>query len=97
MHADGTGLNDLSGRVIGCAFSKLNTPGAGFAKQVHENALAIEIRAAGRTVARQCGVTLHYDDMVAGRYFPDLWVEDVLLVELKTVKEPDDAHMPPGT
>ena len=29
-HADSAVLNDLSGRVIGCAFSVLNTLGAGF-------------------------------------------------------------------
>ena len=56
MHADGTMLNDLSGRVIGCAFTVLNTPGAGFLEKVYENALANEMRAAGLTVARQRGV-----------------------------------------
>ncbi len=30
--------------------------------------------------------------MVAGEYFVDLLVEDVLLVELKTVEAQDDAH-----
>lgn len=92
MHADGTGLNDLSGRVIGCAFTVLNTLGAGFAEKVYENALAIETRAAGLTVVQQCSVRVHYNDEVVGEYFPDLLVEDVLLVELKTVKALDDAH-----
>jgi GxxExxY protein len=92
MHADNAELNGLSGRVIGCAFTMLNTLGAGFAEKVYENALAIEIRAAGLTVVRQYGVTVHYNDQVVGEYFPDLLVEDVLLVELKTVKELDDAH-----
>ena len=34
MHADSVRLNDLSGRVIGCAFTVLNTLGAGFAEKV---------------------------------------------------------------
>jgi GxxExxY protein len=92
MHADSTRLNDLSGRVIGCAFTVLNTLGVGFAEKVYENALAIEIRAAGLTVVQQYGVTVHYNGVVIGDYFPDLLVEDELLVELKTVKELDDAH-----
>jgi hypothetical protein len=29
-HADGDSLNDLSGRVIGCVLTVLNTLGAGF-------------------------------------------------------------------
>ena len=92
MHADGDSLNDLSGRVIGCAFSVLNTLGAGFLEKVCENALAHELRAAGLTVAQQCGVRVHYNDVVVGEYFADLLVEDVLLVELKTVKALDDIH-----
>jgi GxxExxY protein len=92
MHADSARLNDLSGRVIGCAFTVLNTLGAGFMEKVYENALANEIRAAGLAVVRQYGVRVHYNDVVVGEYFADLLVEDVLLVELKTVKALDDAH-----
>jgi hypothetical protein len=33
---------------------------------------------------------------LAGEYFVDLLINEVLLVELKTVKALDDAHMPPG-
>jgi GxxExxY protein len=44
MHADGVWLNELSGRVIGCGFTVLNTLGAGFLEKVYENALAHELR-----------------------------------------------------
>ncbi len=91
-HADGDGLNVLSGRVIGCAFTVLNTLGAGFLEKVYENALAYELRAAGLAVVQQCCVRVHYKDVVIGEYFADLLVEDALLVELKTVKALDDAH-----
>jgi len=33
---------------------------------------------------------------VAGGYFVDLMIEDMLLVKLKTAKALDEAHMPPG-
>lgn len=92
MHADSAVLNDLSGRVIGCAFTVLNTLGAGFLEKVYENALVNEMRAAGLAVAQQCGVKVHYNGMVVGEYLADLVVEDVLLVELKTVKALHDAH-----
>jgi GxxExxY protein len=92
-HADNAvPLNDLSGRVIGCAFTVLNTLGVGFLEKVYENALAIEMRDAGLTIVQQPGVTVLYHDMVVGEYFPDLLVEDVLLVELKTVRALDDTH-----
>jgi GxxExxY protein len=48
MHADGMSMDDLSGTVIGCAFSVLNTLGAGFLGKVYENALAHELKKQGR-------------------------------------------------
>jgi PD-(D/E)XK nuclease superfamily len=43
-HADSDGLNDLSGRVIGCAFIVLNTLGVEFLEKVYANALVHEMR-----------------------------------------------------
>ena len=92
-HADNAVLpNDLSGRVIGCAFTVLNTLGVEFLEKVYENSLAIELSEAGLVIVQQRGVTVHYNEEVVGEYFPDLLVEHMLPVELKTVKELDDAH-----
>jgi|SRR5271166_481474 len=91
-HADVDSLNDLSGRVIGCAFTVLNTLGAGFLEKVYENALAFEVRAAGLSVVQQPGVRVQYKGALVGEYFVDLLVDDMLLVELKTVKALDDTH-----
>jgi GxxExxY protein len=91
-HANSERLNVLSGRVIGCAFTVLKTLGAGFLEKVYENALAFKVRAAGLTVAQQCGARVYYRDVVVDEYFLDLLIEDVLLVELKTVKALGDAH-----
>ena len=81
-HADNSELNELSGRVIGCAFTVLNTLGAGFLEKVYENALAYEVCAAGLSAAQQYGTKVHYKDILVGEYSVDLL--DVLLVELKT-------------
>jgi GxxExxY protein len=91
-HADRDRLNDLSRCAIGCAFTVLNTLGAGFLEKVYENALAIELHAAGLGVVQQSAVSVHYNGKVVGEYFADLLVEDMLLIELKTVKALDDAH-----
>jgi GxxExxY protein len=91
-HADANSLNDLSGRVIGCAFIVLNTLGAGFLEKVYENALAYEMREAGLSVIQQMGIKIHYSSVLVGEYFVDLLVNDVLLVELKTVRALDDTH-----
>lgn len=91
-HADQDQLNDLSGRVIGCAFTVLNTLGAGFPAKVYENALAHELRRARLAVVQQQGVSVMYDNVVVGEYVIDLMVEQSLLVELKAAKALDEAH-----
>jgi GxxExxY protein len=91
-HANSTRLNELSRLAIGSAFTVLNTLGAGFLEKVYENALAFELREAGLAVVQQSGVTVHYKDQTVGDYFVDLLVDNMLLIELKTVKALDDAH-----
>ena len=91
-HADNRELNELSGRVIGCTFTVLNTLGAGFLEKVYENALAYELRAAGLSAVQQHAAKVHYKDILVRECFVDPLVNDVLLVELKTVKALDDAH-----
>ena len=91
-HADAAVLNDLSGRVIGCAFTVLNALGTRFLEKVYESALALELQDAGLSAVQQCGVKVHYKNHVVGEYFPDLLIEDKLLVELKAVSALDDVH-----
>jgi GxxExxY protein len=43
-------------------------------------------------VAQQSAVRVLHNGALVGEYFADLLVEDVLLVELKTVEARDDAH-----
>ena len=92
MHADGDSLNELSGRIIGCAFIVLNTLGVGFAEKIYENALAHELRKAGLATVQQRGITVMYDGIVVGDYSVDLLVEQVLLVELQAVKTLNEDH-----
>jgi len=91
-HADIARLNDLSGRVIGCAFTVLTMLGGGFLEKVYESALAQELREAGLTAEQQCSVQVRYHGTVVGEYSTDLLVEGVLLVALKTVKELGYVH-----
>jgi GxxExxY protein len=65
-HADNSELNELSVRVIGCAFTVLNTLGAGFLETVYENALAYEVRAAGLSAVQRYGAKVHYKDILVG-------------------------------
>ncbi|MBN2577969.1 MAG: GxxExxY protein [Pirellulales bacterium] len=86
-------LNQLSEKVIGCAFTVSNALGAGFLEKVYENALAHELRKTGLHVEQQRGITVHYDGVVVGEYAADMFVENCLLVELKAAKSLEDVHL----
>ena len=85
-------MNDLSRAVIGGAFTVINALGAGFLQKVYENALTHELRKAGCAVTQQDGMTVMYDGKVVSTYFVDLLVQEMLLVELKTVPALNAAH-----
>jgi GxxExxY protein len=92
MHADQERINQVSERVIGCAFRVINTLGAGFLEKNYENALAHELRKAGLEVVQQRGIVVYYDGIVIGEYAVDLMIEETVMVELKAVKALDGAH-----
>jgi len=86
-------VNEITERVIGCLYQVSNTLGCGFLEKVYENASGIAIAKAGLRVQQQFPIQVRYEGVVVGDYFADLLVEQLVLVELKTVKAFDDIHM----
>jgi len=91
--ANSYGHDALTEKIIGCAYTVLNTLGCGFLEKVYENALAHEMRKAGLAVQQQVVITVRYDGVVVGDYAADVIVEGKVLVELKAVKAFDDVHL----
>ena len=89
MNADSKRLDEISERVIECAFTVANTLGAGFLEKVCENALAHELTKAGLMVGRQIAIGVEYDGVTVGAYVADLLVENAVLVEIKAVRALD--------
>lgn len=79
--------NEVWAIVRDAAFKVANTLGAGFLEKVYENALALELRKRGLKVIQQHPLEVWYEGEVVGEYVVDLFVEDCILVELKTVRE----------
>ena len=61
MNADRKSYDDISQRIIGCAFTVANTLGAGFLEKIYENALAHEMRKASLLVTQQIAIRVEYD------------------------------------
>jgi GxxExxY protein len=85
-------IDQLTEKVIGCAFNIGNELGFGFLEKVYENALAFEIRNLGLEVEAQKKLQVFYKDIIVGDYVTDLIIAKTLLVEIKSVKSLEDVH-----
>jgi GxxExxY protein len=78
--------DDLTKRIISCAYKVHNTLGPGFLEKVYENALRIELEKLGIKVQQQEPIKVEYEGQVVGEYYADLWVEERVVVELKAAR-----------
>ncbi len=78
-------INDLTYKIIGSAYKVHNILGPGFLEKVYENALLIELRKLGIYARQQVKLPVLYEDQQVGLYFPDLWIENQLIIELEAI------------
>ena len=83
-------INNLTQRIIGAAIEVHRALGPGLLESLYETALCIELDERRISYARQVRVPAYYKGRALGEYFVDLIVEDLVVVEVKSV-----AHMLP--
>ena len=76
-------INYLTHKVIGCAYKVHNVLGPGFLEKVYENALKLELQRLGINVRQQGKLPVLYEGHQVGVYYPDLWIESQLIIEIK--------------
>lgn len=76
-------IDDLTHTVIGCAYKVHNALGGGFLERVYENALKLELEKRRINVRQQIKLPVWYEGHRVGVYYPDLWIEGELIVEIK--------------
>ena len=76
-------LEELTGKVIGCAITVHRELGPGFIESIYENALIIELRKSGFHINTQEECNVYYAGEKVGTHRYDLLVEQELLIELK--------------
>ena len=69
--------------IIGCFFEVYRELGYGFPEAVYRRALGIVIRAAGLSATEEVPLNVHFRGEVIGRFYADLLVEGVVLIEVK--------------
>ncbi|OQW99467.1 MAG: GxxExxY protein [Desulfobacteraceae bacterium A6] len=83
---------DITHKVIGCAYQVYNNLGFGFLESIYRKAMVIEIETSGLRVKQESPLKVLYKDQVVGDFFADLLVEDELIVELKSVERLGKIH-----
>jgi GxxExxY protein len=86
-------LDQITEKIIGCAYDVHRELKNGFLEKVYENALAYEIRDMGLKVKQQHPIQVKYKKIIAGDYAADLMVEELVLIELKAVESLHPVHM----
>ncbi len=77
---------ELTEKIIGCAYRVYNKLGFGFLESVYEKSLMIELRKEGMKAESQQAIVVHYDYAVVGEFVADIVVECTIIVELKSVR-----------
>lgn len=78
---------ELSESIIGAAIEVHKTVGPGLLELFYEECMCIELRMRGHQYERQVEFPLRYKgDTLPGRYRMDLLVDDVVVLEIKTVE-----------
>ena len=78
-------VNQITQKIIGCAYEVSNTLGTGFVEKVYENGLAHLLRKTGMDILQQYSLKVIFDGIIVGEFIADLLVEKRVLVELKAV------------
>ncbi len=86
-------LNELTEKIIGCAYEVSNVLGSGFPESVYEKALHHQALKAGLTSERQYQMKVFFDNILVGEFFADLLVGEKVLVEIKAVRALDELHV----
>lgn len=85
--------NDISYNIRGAAFKVHTELGPGLLESVYETALMYELRQKGYDVKSQIGVPMIYADIKMDIGFRlDLLVNDLVIVEIKSVETLMDVH-----
>jgi len=77
---------EITHKIIGAAYSVHNQLGFGFLESVYHKAMVIELAKAELIAESEKPLKVYYDDQVVGDFVVDLYVENTVVVELKSVQ-----------
>lgn len=80
-------LGSLTSSIIGAAIEVHRVLGPGLLESIYETAMGIELEERGLKYAQQVRIPAYYKRRPLGKYEIDLIVEDLVVVEIKSVSQ----------
>jgi GxxExxY protein len=84
---------DLTEKILKACFDVSNELGCGFLESVYEKALIVALRDSGLLVESQVPLKVMFRNQLVGDFYPDIIVENKVLIELKAVKSLASEHI----
>ena len=83
---------DITHKIIGAAYKVFNILGFGFLESVYQKSMIIELIKSGLNVEAEKPLKVYYDEQIVGEFYVDLFIEDEIVVEFKSVKSIAKEH-----
>jgi len=87
-HRDTEEFDGLTSQIIHCAINVHRALGPGLLEETYERAMCIEFVDEGLRYERQKRIPAFYKGRLLGEYQIDLLVQDLVIVEIKSVERP---------
>lgn len=78
---------EITGAIIGAFYEVYNVMGYGFLERVYENSMMIELEEMGFKAEKQKPIVVYFKKRIVGDYFADIFVEEKVILELKSVSK----------
>jgi len=78
---------ELTQRILKCAYRVSNTLGCGFLEKVYERAMMVALEREGLPAVSQMPLKVHFDGVLVGDYVADIIVGHAVLLEIKATED----------
>ncbi len=85
-------IDDLTYSINAAVFEVNRELGPGFLEKVYENALLLELSNKGLKARSQVPIKVKYKGSEVGDYYPDIIVEEQVIIEVKAIEALQKVH-----
>ena len=83
---------EITHKIIGAAYKVFNALGFGFLESVYQKAMLIELSKSNLKVEVEKSLNVYYENQSVGEFFVDLFIDNTVVVELKSVQNLAKEH-----